>query len=173
MSVERYRLIDALRLAGARSLASGWLYLREDGAISPDLDCLLVAGDDEEFDERGVSMAAVQRGFTREGLDTDTLAGTFDWAKNFIDPPPDKLLLESFTYYLRFDAFLPEPGAPDPPPWEETQQRLDRAFFDSLGPERAEEPCREPGCSRGAVRLSVLCRRHHFENVQRRPCPFE
>jgi hypothetical protein len=109
MSVERYRLIDALRLAGARGLQRGWLYLRE-GVFSADLECVLVTGDDEELDERGLAIAAVQRGFTREGLDTDTLEDTFDCAKNFVDPPPDDLLLESFAYYREFDAFLPAPG---------------------------------------------------------------
>jgi len=33
---------------------------------------------------------------------------------------------------LRFDAFLPSPGAPDPPPWEETQLKLDRQFYTAL-----------------------------------------
>jgi hypothetical protein len=80
MSVEHYPLIDALRLAGTRRLSRGWLYLRE-GAISPDLACVLVTGDDEELDESGLAAAAVQRGFTREGLDTDTLEDTFHWAK--------------------------------------------------------------------------------------------
>jgi len=88
MSVEQYRLIDALRLAGARRLGRGWLYLRE-GLISPDLECVLVTDDDEELNERGLAIAAVQRGFTREGLDTDTLEDTFDCAKSFGDPPSD------------------------------------------------------------------------------------
>jgi hypothetical protein len=109
MSVEQFRLIDALRLAGARRLSRGWLYLRE-GVISPDLECILVTDDDEELNERGLATVAVQRGFTREGLDTDTLEDTFDCAKSFADPPPDNLLLESFSYYREFDAFLPSPG---------------------------------------------------------------
>jgi len=110
MSVEQYRLIDALRLAGARRLGRGWLYLRE-GVISCDLECVLVTDDDTELNARGLATAAAQRGFTREGLDTDTLEDTFDCAKSFADPPSDDLLLESFAYCLEFDAFLPAPGS--------------------------------------------------------------
>lgn len=54
----------------------------------------------------------------------------------------------------------------------EWQQQQDREFYDALGDERRDVPCREPGCTRGAVELSVLCRRHHFEMVKRRCCPF-
>jgi hypothetical protein len=80
--------------------------------------------------------------------------------------------LEVLVYYQRFDAFLPRLGAPDPPPWEETRLRLDREFYDGLGPERPGVPCRSPGCGRGRVRLSGCCRVHHFEQVHRRACPF-
>jgi hypothetical protein len=47
-----------------------------------------------------------------------------------------------------------------------------KEFYDSLGEERPAVPCREPGCKRGAITLSVLCRVHHFEMIRRRPCPF-
>jgi hypothetical protein len=49
----------------------------------------------------------------------------------------------------------------------------DRQFYESLGAERADVRCRSPGCLRGALPLSVLCRRHHFEQVRGRPCPFD
>lgn len=52
------------------------------------------------------------------------------------------------------------------------QLREDRAFFEVLGDERPEVPCRQAGCERGAVRQSVLCRVHHFESVKGRTCPF-
>jgi hypothetical protein len=54
-----------------------------------------------------------------------------------------------------------------------TMRALDREYYNRLGPERAEVPCQREGCSRGAVRFSVLCRSHHFENVKQRICPFE
>ena len=49
---------------------------------------------------------------------------------------------------------------------------LDRQFYDSLGMERAEVRCNAPNCSRGAVRASVFCRAHQFENVRGRRSPF-
>ncbi len=73
------------------------------------------------------------------------------------------------------------PGYPPIDP-EELQAEIDagtasrlraaREFYDSLGEERSSHPCRKPGCNRGAVKLSVLCRIHHFE-VVRGPCPFD
>jgi hypothetical protein len=47
-----------------------------------------------------------------------------------------------------------------------------RSFYEALGAERADEPCRRTGCHRGAIEQSLLCRVHHFENVQGCPCPF-
>jgi hypothetical protein len=55
---------------------------------------------------------------------------------------------------------------------EETILASSRKFYEALGPERAEVPCRQTGCNRGAVRHSVLCRVHHFESLYHRPCPF-
>ncbi|MBE7478995.1 MAG: SMI1/KNR4 family protein [Polyangiaceae bacterium] len=43
----------------------------------------------------------------------------------------------------------------------------------SVDPEVGPETCRHPGCARLHVHLSVLCRRHHFENIQRLPYPFD
>jgi hypothetical protein len=75
-----------------------------------------------------------------------------------------------------------EPGAYPATPAEEverrskerTQQQLadDRAFFESLGAERADVQCRHQHCGRGAVAQSIFCRVHHFEHIRRRPCPF-
>ena len=48
----------------------------------------------------------------------------------------------------------------------------DREFYDVLGAERPAAPCQSEGCTRGAIEHSVLCRVHHFESVQKRPCPF-
>lgn len=57
--------------------------------------------------------------------------------------------------------------------YAEWQRQEDREFYDILGPERPEVPCRREGCTRGAIELSVLCRPHHFENIKDRPCPFD
>lgn len=48
-----------------------------------------------------------------------------------------------------------------------------RIFYDSLGPENAEELCAWNGCYRGKVAFSVFCKIHHYENVQKQSCPFD
>lgn len=111
------------------------------------------------------------RGY-REILDLPTIEDIVQGADRLAGRSDDTVRLEAFIYYFRFDAFLPRIGAPDPPPWEETRRQLDRTFYDELGAEDAARSCQSPGCARGAVRFSVLCRIHHFESVSRRPCPF-
>jgi hypothetical protein len=66
----------------------------------------------------------------------------------------------------RFSVGVEEPDDP-------IEVRTDREFFQSLGVEREGVRCRHPGCARGAVSMSVLCRRHHFEQVLARACPFD
>ena len=44
---------------------------------------------------------------------------------------------------------------------------ISRSF--ELGPEM----CKVKGCERLRIRFSVMCRRHHYEQVHRRPCPFD
>jgi hypothetical protein len=105
-------------------------------------------------------------------LDTATIADTATNARQFRNPPTDDLLLEAFVYYWRFDAWLPYPEAPDPPPWEEIKKREDREFFEVLGEERCDVPCRSKGCTRGAINHSVFCRVHHYEMIKKEPCPF-
>ena len=63
--------------------------------------------------------------------------------------------------------------AADPPPVEDRQRRLDREFYDRLGTEDSSRPCKRDGCDRGAITNGVLCKRHHFEMIQRRDCPFD
>jgi hypothetical protein len=53
------------------------------------------------------------------------------------------------------------------------QLELDRKFYDRLGEERVDVPCRADRCERGAVQFSVFCRKHHFESVQKRASPFD
>lgn len=64
-------------------------------------------------------------------------------------------------------------GVPDPPSEEEVERRLDLEFYDRLGPEDLTRPCKHAGCSRGAIRNGFLCKRHHFEMIKHRECPFE
>jgi hypothetical protein len=51
--------------------------------------------------------------------------------------------------------------------------RMDRQFYDVLGPEDSERPCAHPGCPRRSIRVGVFCRPHHFESIQGKPCPFD
>jgi len=167
-------LRDLLRAALREELPDGWFYLPEAPKLELTTPVLFFTGDSElEDDERGIPRAASGRGFPNEGLDTPTLVSVVLGASQLASPPSDELLLEAFLHYQKFDAFLPQPGAPDPPPWKESERRLDREFYDSLGPERAGVPCREPACTRGAISYSVLCRPHHFENVKRKVSPFQ
>jgi hypothetical protein len=53
------------------------------------------------------------------------------------------------------------------------QSKGDRKFYDLLGEERPGEACRRPGCTRGAISQSILCRPHHFESIRCRRCPFD
>ena len=117
----------ALRAAAAQKLEQGWLFLTSSEAPTLDAPCLLVVDTDEDHDIEDI---AAELGFPEDGLDTATIEDTADCARRFSDPPTDELLLESFVYYWRFDAWLPSPGVPDPPPLDETKRMLDRAFFD-------------------------------------------
>lgn len=51
--------------------------------------------------------------------------------------------------------------------------KLERDFYDSLGPEDRARPCRKEGCDRGTVKFSAFCRPHHFESLRKQPCPFD
>lgn len=167
-------LSKALRDAAVGTLPDGWLYLASRGTPTPESRCLLVLDGDwvEGDDDSDVPQSAASAGYPVEGLDTATLESTASWAKQFTAPPSDELLVESFNYYWRFDAFLPFPGAPDPAPAAVARLNEQRAFYDCLGEERSGVPCRQQACARGAIELSVFCRVHHFENVRRVPCPF-
>ena len=167
-------LRDLLRAALRKELPEGWFYLPESAKLDLDTPVMLITdGEDLEDDENGIPLMASGRGFTREGLDTPMLVDIAQGATTFASRPSDELLLEAFVYYHEFDAFLPRPGAPDPPSRAEIEHSLDVKFYDSLGPERADVPCKEPGCTRGAITYSVLCRPHHFENVKRKASPFK
>ncbi len=51
--------------------------------------------------------------------------------------------------------------------------KMQRDFYDTLGPEDPDRPCRHEGCSRGSVKFTAFCRPHHFENLYKQPCPFD
>ncbi|WP_431261067.1 DUF7716 domain-containing protein [Roseateles chitinivorans] len=159
-------LREVLRQAAARTLEDGWLYLKERDGITPDASCLMVSDSDDSGAE------ALRAGFPYEGLDNSLLEDTAYCARRFDPDPTDALLLESFLYYWRFDAWLPHPGAPEPLPPDEAQRITDQEFFDRLTPRSHFMACRIAGCERGAIEHSALCNVHHFESIWKRPCPF-
>jgi hypothetical protein len=157
-----------LRRALRGSLTQGWVYLPDEGPWTASTRCLLLDDDAMDCSAEELEEKIARAGFPVEGLDTDTIESVARGAATFDAAPSDALLVEAFTYYHRFDAFFPAPSAPDPPPWAETLQRLDREFYDSLGDERPDTVCGEDGCGRGAIEHSTRCRRHHFEMVKGR-----
>lgn len=52
------------------------------------------------------------------------------------------------------------------PPEEWFERREETRFWNSLGDEVGSETCVRKDCSEKRIRLSVLCRRHHFEMVR-------
>ena len=164
-------LREVLKAAASRRLAEGWVYLPDED-ITISSDCILIT-DEADYDEFEIEAVGKRLGFPREGLDTQTIEDVCDWTKRLRASPDDDLYLQAFIYYWKFDAFLPAVDAPDPPPREVVLEMLDREFYLSLGEERAASPCRREGCGRGAVNMSVLCGKHHFEMVHKRPYLFE
>ena len=161
-------LAELLRRAASGHVPPGWLYLPKDwrtwGA-----DTAAYVLDDDDLDR--AETEAADRGYAST-IDDGTLQDVVQSARDLHGVESFEGRLDALVYYHRFDAFFPHPGAPDPPPWEETMQQMDREFYDALGPERPDVPCRSPGCPRGCVKLSALCKIHHFEQIRRRPCPF-
>jgi len=56
---------------------------------------------------------------------------------------------------------------------KQLQLESDRSFYEILGTELQDLTCRFPGCTRGHIQHSVLCRVHHFEQIRGRKCPFD
>ncbi|MEK7951486.1 DUF7716 domain-containing protein [Luteolibacter soli] len=166
-----FQIITAVR-AGEGS-ESQWLLIVGDAKnLSGETECELAKMDfDEDLDEEVYPPGFKERGLYST-VDYQTLQDCIQWADRLAGCPDEAAACEVIRYYIRFDAWPDRLGAPDPPPWEETQARLDREFYDSLGQERPGTQCRREGCSGGAVVFSAFCRVHQFENVKKRPCPF-
>lgn len=88
-----------------------------------------------------------------------------------------RMLAEGRLEELERQAWLPGNGSRRDPEREArlaaAQREADRAFYESLGPERAETRCQRETCTRGAVHLSVLCRPHHFASITNKTSPFD
>jgi hypothetical protein len=129
-----------------------------------------------EFDETSDEEVAPS-GFAERGLhstiDVQTVEDCIRWADRLAGSQDGNAVLDVVRYYIRFDAFPQALNAPDPPPPDEALRQFDREFCDKLGPENPAKQCRHEGCNRGVVGFSVFCRRHHFENIRKRPYPFD
>ena len=154
-----------------RDLPEGWLYLPANSTWELETEGLFLDWETEEKDEEEVPVIAKNQNLA-ETVDAATIEQIVDWADRLAERSDDSARLDVFRYYCRFDAFPDGLGAPDPPPAADVRRLLDLKFFDSLGAERAETSCQADGCDRGAIPFSVFCRRHHFEQIKKRRCPF-
>jgi hypothetical protein len=74
--------------------------------------------------------------------------------------------------FIAEGAKYPFGSIPDQESSSMSEGSEDSDFYEKLGPEDISQKCKRNDCDRGVVRFSVLCKRHHFEMIQRRPCPF-
>lgn len=168
----RVQLGDVFSKIKSGDLRTGWIYFRDTKNPTLNTECFLVVSDDDFDSEDGIPSKARLAGYAVEGLDVETINDCLLCAQQFGQAKDASVELESFVYYWRFDAFLPRPGAPEPPPPEIVMMNIDRQFYESLGDEFTANPCRNQGCKRGSIEHSVFCRVHHFESIKKKPCPF-
>jgi len=48
----------------------------------------------------------------------------------------------------------------------------DSTFFNSLGVEMGPEKCAKEECLSLRIKNAIFCRRHHFESIKKKVCPF-
>jgi hypothetical protein len=150
-----------------------WLYIVGDAKdLSLDTEVDLGCPEIDEATYEEIDPAGFGDRGLRSTIDKDSLDGCFEWADRLAGKADDAAVADIIRYYIRFDAWPERLNSPDPPPAEEILQRLDREFCDKLGHEDSTKQCRREDCSRGTVKFSVLCRRHHFESIRGRPYPF-
>jgi len=165
-------LREVFQHAKRRTLPKNWLYLPADAEWTLDTDGLFLDWENEEKDADEVPVVAMQRNL-RETLDDGTIEQVVVWADRLAGREDESARLDVFRYYFRFDAFPDKLSAQDPPPAGEITLQLDRKFYDSLGIERTDSRCRHDECTRGTIEFSVFCRVHHFEQITKKPCPFQ
>jgi hypothetical protein len=124
---------------------------------------------DDEMRERNAAIAELEAGGIGECIDNGGGCGVMESSLDVDDIDRAQATLGAVLNARfpgrRFNIRVEEAD-------DVSEARSDRDFYDSLGAEREGVPCRHAGCTRGAVSRSVLCRRHHFEQVQGRACPF-
>jgi hypothetical protein len=165
-------LREIFHLAKLRRLPNEWLYLPGDQKWMLDTPITFVDWENGEKGLDGVPLV-IKRENLREGLDHNTIEDVVEWADHLAGREDDSARLDIFCYYHKFDAFPDRLGAPDPPPPKEIERRVERQFYDSLGVERTDRKCRHEGCSRGTTKFSVFCGVRQFEQVKKKPSPFQ
>lgn len=155
---------------------------------SPEVMRKFLAELDQTDEEHGAAWVGDEEGNSLEYEVGGNLAFTrSDQLRHMAHVVPDRVLeLWQKLVAGRLDELeqeLWQPGARPPLSPEERDARnrrlaewqlaQDRRFYEALGPESSAEPCRIEGCGHRCVRYSVFCRRHHFEDLKKRPCPFE
>lgn len=166
-------LREVFQAALRGEMVAGWIFLPNTSNITLDVLCMVVPDDDDaEVDERGIPLEASRRGFVKEGLNRDMIEDVIAWARRFKNPPTVDVIFEGYQYYLAHDALPAHPGAEKPALPSDILLTQDRRFYDSLGGPSDIE-CEASGCQRMAITMSTRCRRHHFEMVTGRSCPFD
>lgn len=161
------KLSDLLERASRGPIPPGWLFLPKNWKTwNAETPAYMF---DDDVQQREEEAAELGYESTIEAAMVEDLVTA---AREHLKANSFEGWLDVLTYYVRFDAFPPKLGAPDPPTGREAMLLYDRTFYDSLGEERAEVACSEAGCKRGAINFSVMCKVHHFEQIRRRPCPF-
>lgn len=168
-------LHDVIRRVRTHKIdASDWLYIAGSPAdltlnSEADLGCPEI---DENSNDEIAPVGFAERGL-QSTIDVETVKECIEWADRLSGLQDNNAALDVIRYYIRFDAWPEVLNSPDPPPRDEIIRRLDREFADKLGPEDISQICRRDGCNHGVVKVSVFCRRHHFESVCKRPYPFD
>jgi hypothetical protein len=155
-----------------QSSLDGWLLIRGPAPAIIDSPATLVDLDNDQDEDPESKLAELGWRFT---IDAQTVKDIVQHADSMVKNASRAFLIKAFNYYLRMDSFLPSPDAEIPTDEEIAAGHLQylRSVYDGYGPERPDVPCRHSGCGRGAVKLSVFCRRHHFEQVMNQACPFD
>ncbi len=162
------------RVRGNEADKTNWLYIA-GAADHLTLQTEAVLGHpewDETSDEEIEPTGFAERGL-QITIDVATIEDCLIWADRLAGSQDSDAALDVIRYYIRFDAFPQTLNLPDPPSATEGLRRLDREFCDKLGPEDSSKRCQGDGCHRGVVKFSAYCCRHHFENIQNRPYPFD
>ena len=153
---------------------SDWLYIAGPEAdLNLSSEAELECPDfDEDTDEEIEPTGFGERGL-RLTIDVETMSQCIELADRLSRSQDNHAAADIIRYYIRFDAWPETLNAADPPSGDIVLRRVDREFVEKLGPEDSAKTCRGAGCTRGVVRFTLFCRRHHFENVYNRPYPFE